>query len=114
MVVRAAHLAALAIEDDQRRSAAPALPARLAERVRRKLSGRDGHGDIGTGLPWHSSMQQEETPDGDPHQPGGWGDSEGAQPAGATALRGPIMPRKKPRKRISLGMRPGGTSPMRR
>jgi len=47
MVVRAAHLAALAIEDDQRRSAAPALPARLAERVRRKSGGVDGRGGHG-------------------------------------------------------------------
>src|SRR5262249_4015067 len=44
VIVLAAHPGAIAIEDDERRSAAPAPPARLTEGVRREGGGVDGRG----------------------------------------------------------------------
>src|SRR5262249_14946437 len=44
MVVLAGHLAAVAIEDDERWGAPPALTARLAKRVRREVRGIDRRG----------------------------------------------------------------------
>jgi len=44
MVVLAGHLAAVAVEDDERRSSASTPAARLAERVRREVGRVDGRG----------------------------------------------------------------------
>jgi hypothetical protein len=51
MVVPASHLAAVAIEHDERRRATLALPARLVERVGRKVGVRDGRGGHGVLVP---------------------------------------------------------------
>jgi hypothetical protein len=51
VVVLAGHLAALAVEHDERRGATPARAARMPERVRREVGGIDGRGGHAVGLP---------------------------------------------------------------